>query len=294
MSGRTCVGRPLADTARIRYSDCIYIDRNNYNNDSNNLSRFALTSTTFRSNDLKCTILYEFTLKIQRNERIFTHVEGPSSPRITERVRRTLDVHPADAHQPVLQGPLAQARAPRAHGRAGRVPRAVARQLHGQQHARVLAAQLRRAGAARQQRLAGRLAVRAPRAARRGRVRQHGRQHRRQRPDHRHQPRRPALLDHVYVHSVRHDDRRVPARAQRPLGRRVVHGHPALVVRRVRQFGQLLDLRLEVHVDDLDVGVEGRGVAPSAGAAAAVLEVQAGQVLEHFVQGLLLVFVGFA
>lgn len=205
-------------------------------------------------------------------------------------LRCALDVHPADAHEPVLQGPLAQARAPRAHGRAGRVPRAVARQLHGQQHARVLAAQLRRAGAARQQRLAGRLAVRAPRARRRGRVRQHGRE----RPDQRHQPRRPALLDHVYVHSVRHDDRRVPARAHRPLGRRVVHGHPALVVRRVRQFGQLLDFRLEVHVDDFDVGVEGRGVAPSAGAAAAVLEVQAGQVLEHFVQGLLLVFVGFA
>lgn len=203
--------------------------------------------------------------------------------------RCTLDVHPADAHEPVLQGPLAQARAPRAHGRAGRVPRAVARQLHGQQHARVLAAQLRRAGAARQQRLAGRLAVRAPRAARRG-----VRRRRRQRPDHRHQPRRRALLDHVDVHAVRHDDRRVPARAQRPLGRRVVHGHPALVVQRVRQFGQLLDLRLEVHVDHFDVGVEGRGVAPSAGAAAAVLEVQAGQVLEHFVQGLLLVFVRFA
>jgi hypothetical protein len=87
--------------------------------------------------------------------------------------------------------------------------------------------------------------------------------------------------------------RRAP-RVHRPLRRRVVHGHLALVVREGRQVGQLLDLRLEVHVDHLHVRVERHRVAAPARAAAAVLEVEARQVLEHLVQRLLLVLVRLA
>lgn len=92
------MGRPLADTVRIRYGDCIHIDRNNYNNDSNNFSRLALTSTTFRSNDFKMHDSLRDYLKNtrKRNERIFTHLHGPSSPPITERYR--LPGQPAPGH----------------------------------------------------------------------------------------------------------------------------------------------------------------------------------------------------
>lgn len=105
---------------------------------------------------------------------------------------------------------------------------------------------------------------------------------------------RSPLLDVVDVGSVRHHGRGAPSRAQRPLRRGVVDRYLALRLVHVLERRQLLNLALDVSVESVQVlCIEDDGVAPAARAAPAVVEVEAGQVLQHLVEGLLLVLAGF-
>lgn len=109
----------------------------------------------------------------------------------------------------------------------------------------------------------------------------------------------PPIFYVVYVYPRQFPCRREYPGPQRPLCRRVVQRQLALVDgvigQRPVQLGQLLDLRLDVDVDALDVvRVEDDALGPGAGPRAAVLEIEAGEVLQHLVEGLLLVLVGLA